>query len=82
MESFTHVLIQVRIRIAKNDPDRTSDSFNFGIIFVRDLMVGNKSSFKRKKAARALGVASNCWYSRGKNSFLTSASLKNLPTCH
>ena len=27
------------------------NSFNFGIIFVRDLMVGNKSSFKRKKAA-------------------------------
>jgi hypothetical protein len=31
-----------------------------GIIFVRDLIVGNKSSFKRKKAGRALGVASNC----------------------
>ena len=36
------------------------NSFIFGIIFVRDLIVGNKSSFKQKKAGRLLGVASNC----------------------
>ena len=36
-----------------------------GIICVRDLTMGNKSSFKRMKVARALGVASNCWYSSG-----------------
>jgi len=45
------------------------NSLSFGSIFVRDLMVGNKSSFKRKKADRALGVISNCSYSSGKNSF-------------
>src|SRR5262249_12387226 len=33
---------------------------SLGIISVRDLTVDNKSSFKRKKAGRALGVASNC----------------------
>jgi hypothetical protein len=58
------------------------NSLSFGSIFVRDLMVGNKSSFKRKKADRALGVLSNCWYSSGRNLLLTSVSLKNLPTCH
>jgi hypothetical protein len=36
------------------------DSLSLGIIFVRDLTMGSKSSFKRKKAGRALGVASNC----------------------
>ena len=36
------------------------NSLSFGTLLVRDLMVGNKSSFKRKKAGRALGVASNC----------------------
>ena len=36
------------------------NSFSFGIICVRDWTVGNKSSFRRKKAGRALGVASNC----------------------
>jgi hypothetical protein len=57
------------------------NSFIFGIIFVRDLIVGNQSSFKQKKAGRQLGVASNCCYSSGTNSRLTSASRKNLPTC-
>jgi putative transposase len=33
---------------------------SLGIICVRDRTVGNKSSFRRKKAGRALGVASNC----------------------
>jgi hypothetical protein len=36
------------------------NSLSFGSIFVRDLIVGNKSSFRRKKADRALGVISNC----------------------
>ena len=36
------------------------NSGSFGSIFVRERIVGNKSSFKRKKAGRALGVASNC----------------------
>jgi len=31
------------------------------IICVRDWTMDNKSSFRRKKAGRALGVASNCW---------------------
>src|SRR5215472_18685872 len=34
------------------------NSFSLGIIRVRDWTVGNKSSFRRKKAGRALGVAS------------------------
>ena len=34
--------------------------FSLGIICVRDRTMGNKSSFRRKKAGRALGVASNC----------------------
>jgi len=34
------------------------NSLSFGSIFVRDLIVGNKSSFRRKKADRALGVTS------------------------
>src|SRR5215475_13090142 len=33
------------------------NSFSLGIICVRDWTVGNKSSFRRKKAGRALGVA-------------------------
>jgi hypothetical protein len=33
---------------------------SFGIFSVPDWTAGNKSSFKRKKAGRALGVASNC----------------------
>ena len=36
------------------------NSFSLGIICVRDRTMGNKSSFRRKKAGRALGVASNC----------------------
>ena len=36
------------------------NSRSLGIICVRDLTAGNKSSFKRKKAGRALGVVSNC----------------------
>ena len=35
-------------------------SLSLGIIFVRDLTMERNSSFKRKKAGRALGVASNC----------------------
>ena len=59
MELLGDPLIQVRISIAKNDPDWTN-SLSLGIIAVRDLTMGHKSSFKRKKAGRALGVASNC----------------------
>src|SRR5215813_5714475 len=33
------------------------NSFSLGIICVRERTVGNKSSFRRKKAGRALGVA-------------------------
>ena len=36
------------------------NSLSLGINAVRDLTMGNKSSFKREKAGRALGVASNC----------------------
>jgi len=36
------------------------NSFSLGIICVRDWTMGNKSSFRRKKAGRTLGVASNC----------------------
>src|SRR5262249_35956918 len=36
------------------------NSFNLGIFCVRERTMGNKSSFRRKKAGRALGVASNC----------------------
>ena len=60
MEALGDAFIQVRIRIAKNDPDWRLNSLSLGSIFVRDLMVSNKSSFKRKKADRALGVVSNC----------------------
>jgi hypothetical protein len=35
------------------------NSLSLGIIAVRDLTMGNKSSFKREKAGRALGVAPN-----------------------
>src|SRR5262249_17144269 len=37
------------------------NSFSLGIICVRERTMGNKSSFRRKKAGRALGVASNCY---------------------
>jgi hypothetical protein len=33
------------------------NSLSFGIIFVRDLIVGSKSSFRRKKADRALVIS-------------------------
>jgi hypothetical protein len=56
MELLGDALIQVRIRVTEN----VLNSFIFGIIVVRDLTMGNKSSFKLKKAGRALGVASNC----------------------
>ena len=69
MEALGDASIQVRIRIAKNIRTGRLNSLSFGSIFVRDLMVGNKSLFKRKKADRALGVISNCSYSSGKNSF-------------
>ena len=36
------------------------NSLSLGIIFVRDLTMERNSSFKRKKAGQALGVASNC----------------------
>jgi hypothetical protein len=60
MELLGDALIQVRIGVAENDRTGRRNSFSLGIICVRDLIMGNKSSFKRKKAGRALGVASNC----------------------
>ena len=60
METLGDAFIQVRICIAKMIPAGLLNSLSFGSIFMRDRMVGNKSSFKRKKADRALGVASNC----------------------
>jgi hypothetical protein len=73
--------VQGRIGVTENDPDRASEFFQLGVICVRDRTMDNKSSFRRKKAGRALGVASNCWYSSGTNLRLTSASRMNLPTC-
>ena len=62
MERPGDILIQVRISGAKNDPDRAPElsQLGLGIIAVRDLTMGNKSSFKPMKAGRALRVASNC----------------------
>src|SRR5437764_317127 len=39
-------------------PTGRPNSFSLGIICVRDWTMGNKSSFRRKKAGRALGAAS------------------------
>ena len=60
MEAAGDARIQVRIGIAKDDPDRSSELSSLGSALVRDLTVDDRSSFNRKKAGRALGVASNC----------------------
>src|SRR5262245_64799021 len=55
---------------------------NLGMFTVRELTADKRSSFRRKKAGRVLGVASNCSYSSGRKRRLTSASRMKLPTCH
>ena len=60
MERPGETAVQGRIGVAENDPDRASELFQLGDHFLRDRTMGNKSSFRRKKAGQALGVASNC----------------------
>jgi hypothetical protein len=60
MECSRDTLNQGRISGAENDPNRTPELPQLGDLAVRDLTMGNKSSFKPMKAGRALGVVSNC----------------------
>ena len=60
MKALSYAFIQVRISIAEYDSYGPLEILSLGIIFDRDRIVGSKSSFKLKKAGRALGMASNC----------------------
>ena len=61
MERPGDTAIQGIIGVAEDNPDWALELPQPGDLFcVCDLIMGNRSSFRRKKAGRALGVASNC----------------------
>jgi hypothetical protein len=59
MERPGNTAVQGRIGLAENDPDRTPELPQLGDHF-RARPDHGPQVFKRKKAGRALGVASNC----------------------